>query len=92
MILGCGGPEQIAPLERAAEGSPEQLKRDLQVIAESGTGDSALQPIIMGMEALDPAFPRKEELQAVYKKLLAAKSPEQRKKLSEEMIVILNET
>ncbi|SFJ63265.1 hypothetical protein [Planctomicrobium piriforme] len=90
LTAGCGGPKQTPPVQREPEGSPVQLRKDLGVIAESGTGDSALQPIVMGMTALDPNFAKKKELEASYKKLMSAGSPDQRKQLATEMIGIID--
>ncbi|MCA9088420.1 MAG: hypothetical protein KDA90_07255 [Planctomycetaceae bacterium] len=87
---GCSGYVPAPTVEREPAGSPKQLAKDLQLIADEGVGESALQPVVMGMEALDPGFPKKAELDSAYKKLMTARSADKRKEIATEMLGIVN--
>lgn len=89
-VLGCGPSVKPLPMgEREAPGSVGQLKKDLEGIAESGSGQSALEPVGIGMEALDKSHPQHGKLVAAHRKLLAAATPDQRKTIAKEMIGLL---
>jgi hypothetical protein len=88
VLAGCG-PKQAPVPESQPIGSAEQLKQDLSIIAEHGTGDSALQPIEMGIQDLDASVPHKEELTKKKTELMRAGTPEQRKKIAQEMLDLL---
>lgn len=87
--VGCGS-SSVTPTVNAPIGSDEQLKKDLQVIAEHGSGESALEPISMGVQALDPATPRKADLEKAKARLLKSPTPEKRKEVAREMIQMLD--
>lgn len=87
--VGCGA-SSVTPTVNAPIGSDEQLKKDLQVIAEHGTGESALEPIVMGVQALDPATPRKADLEKAKARLLKSPTAEKRKEVAREMIQMLD--
>jgi hypothetical protein len=91
LMTGCG-PQQAPVTESEPIGSTAQLKQDLSNIAEHGTGDSALQPIEMGVQELDASAPHKEELTKKKNELMHATSPDQRKKIAQEMLDLLNGT
>lgn len=89
LMLGCGNSpvsqDQLAPI-----GSNEQLKASLQMIVQHGTGESALQPIVMGIQEMDASSPAKEELEKMKPKLLSATSVDQRKKIAQQMLTLLD--
>jgi hypothetical protein len=89
-LVGCGGPKQIPPVEREPEGSITQLRKDLEVTAKYGSGESALEPVSTGVANLDPNYPKAAELKAGYSKLGAASTDEERKKLAQDMINIID--
>ena len=79
----------MTPTTSAPIGSDEQLKKDLANIAESGAGDSALQPIEMGVQALEASHPRKADLEKAKGRLFKSPKPEQRQEIAREMLKML---
>lgn len=90
LALAAGCSQSVTPVVNAPIGSDVQLRKDLEVIAESGSGDSALQPIEMGVQALDASFPKREDLAKSKAKLLKSPTPEKRKEVAREMLQILD--
>ena len=87
MIAGCG--TKAASTDVNPHRSLEQFEKDLQLIAKHGTGDSALQPILLDMELLDEKFPKRPELTKLTQSLRKAKTADDRKKIATEMLEVI---
>lgn len=86
LLSGCGDP----PVSHEQNDQYGQLKAGLQVVATHGTGESALQPIVMGIQELDASNPAKQDLEKKQKELMSATSADQRKQIAQEMLKVID--